>query len=86
MRTQGKSPQTHGIVERFHKTLLKEVSRITLRKKLYPSLAALQADLDGWLREDNEERVHQGRWCYGRTPRQTFVDTILLVREKLLAA
>jgi hypothetical protein len=49
-------------------------------------LADLQTDLDGWLRKYNEERVHQGRWCYGRTPMQTFVDTIPLAKEKVLAA
>lgn len=85
-RTKVKSPQTHGIGERFHKTMLNEFYRITFRKKIYTSLAALQTDLDGWLREDNEERVHQGRWCYGRTPLQTFLETIPLAKEKLLAA
>jgi transposase InsO family protein len=85
-RTKVKSPQTHGIVERFHKTLLNEFYRITFRQKIYTNLADLQADLDGWLREYNEERVHQGRWCYGRTPMQTFLDTIPLAKEKLLAA
>jgi len=85
-RTKVKSPQTNGIVERFHKTMLNEFYRITFRKKIYTTLADLQAELDGWLREYNEERVHQGRWCYGRTPMQTFLDTISLAKEKLLAA
>jgi transposase InsO family protein len=85
-RTKVKSPQTNGIVERLHKTMLNEFYRITFRKKLYSTLAELQADLEGWLREYNEERVHQGRWCYGRTPMQTFLDTIPLAQEKLLAA
>jgi transposase InsO family protein len=85
-RTKVKSPQTNGIVERFHKTLLQEFYRITFRKKIYASLEDLQADLELWLRTYNEERPHQGRWCYGRTPRQTFLDTIPLAKEKLLAA
>jgi hypothetical protein len=34
----------------------------------------------------NEERTHQGRWCYGKTPMQTFVDSIPLAKEKMLAA
>jgi transposase InsO family protein len=85
-RTKVKSPQTNGIVERFHKTVLTEFYRIAFRKKIYLSVAELQADLDGWLREYNEERPHQGRWCYGKTPRQTFVDTIPLAQEKLIAA
>jgi transposase InsO family protein len=85
-RTKVKSPQTNGIVERFHKTVLTEFYRIAFRKKIYLSVAELQADLDGWLREYNEERPHQGRWCYGKTPMQTFVDTIPLAQEKLIAA
>jgi transposase InsO family protein len=85
-RTKVKSPQTNGIVERLHKTMLTEFYRITFRKKIYFTLAELQADLDRWLTEYNEERVHQGRWCYGRTPMQTFLDTIPLAKEKLLAA
>jgi transposase InsO family protein len=85
-RTKVKSPQTNGIVERFHKTRLTEFYRLTFRKKIYFTLAELQADLDRWLKEYTEERVHQGRWCYGRTPMQTFLDTIPLAKEKLLAA
>jgi transposase InsO family protein len=85
-RTKVKSPQTNGIVERFHKTMLNEFYRLTFRKKIYTNLADLQTDLDGWLQEYNEERVHQGRWYYGRTPMQTFSDAIPLAKEKLLAA
>jgi hypothetical protein len=46
----------------------------------------LQADLDGWLEDYNEQRPHQGRWCYGKTPKQTFADSVPLAKEKLLAA
>ena len=81
-----KSPPTTGIVERLHKTRLNEFSRITFRKKIYTSLAELQTDLEEWLRYYNEARVHQGRWCFGRTPKQTFIETIPLAKEKLLAA
>jgi transposase InsO family protein len=85
-RTKVKSPQTNGIVERLQKTRLNESYRMTFRKKIYTNLADLQTDLDGWLREYHENRVHQGRWGYGRTPMQTFLDTIPLAKEKLLAA
>jgi transposase InsO family protein len=71
-RTKVKSPQTNGSVERFHKTMLNEFYRITFRKKIYTNPADLQTDLDRWLQEYNQERGHQGRWCYGRTPMQTF--------------
>ena len=45
-RTKTKSPQTNGICERFHKTMLDEFYRVAFRKKLYRSLAELQADLE----------------------------------------
>ncbi len=73
-------------MKRFHKTVLNEFSRVAFRKKLYRSLEALQAGLDAWLREYNEERPHQGRWCYGKTPMQTFLDSVPLAKEKLLVA
>ena len=66
--------------------MLTEFYRLTFRKKISSTLTELQADLDQWLRYYNEERVHQGRWCYGRTPRQTFLETIPLAKEKMLAA
>jgi len=85
-RTKTKHPQTNGICERFNKTVLNEFYRVAFRKKLYHSLEELQADLDAWLREYNEERTHQGRWCYGKTPMRTFLDSVPLAKEKMLAA
>ncbi|MCC2653714.1 MAG: ISSod13 transposase [Microvirga sp.] len=85
-RTKTKSPQTNGIVERFHKTVLDEFYRVTFRKKIYGSIAELQLDLDAWVVSYNEERPHQGRWCFGKTPMQTFLDAIPLAKEKMIAA
>src|SRR6187399_1494744 len=85
-RTKTKSPQTNGIVERFHKTVLNEFYRVAFRKRIYGSIAELQEDLDEWIRSYNENRPHQGRWCYGKTPMQTFLDATPLAREKLIAA
>jgi len=61
---------TNGICERFHKTVLNEFYRVAFRKKVYRSIDELQADLDAWVREYNEVRPHQGRWCFGKTPMQ----------------
>jgi hypothetical protein len=36
--------------------------------------------------EYNEARPHQGRWCYGKTPMRTFVDSIPLAQAKMLSA
>src|SRR6267142_232007 len=85
-RTKARSPQTNGICERFHKTVLQEFYQVAFRKRIYTSIERLQADLDAWITGYNEQRPHQGRWCYGKTPMQTFLDTIPLAREKSLAA
>jgi transposase InsO family protein len=85
-RTKTKSPQTNGIVERFHKTVLNEFYRIAFRKRLYRSIEELQADLDTWLVEFNNARPHQGRWCFGKTPMQTFLDAKPIALEKMIAA
>jgi hypothetical protein len=42
----------------------------------------LQADLDDWIAYDKEARTHQGRWRFGKTPMQTFLDSAPLAREK----
>lgn len=42
----------------------------------------LQADLDAWIINYNEARTHQGRWCFGKTPMQTLLDSADLAREK----
>lgn len=85
-RTKTKSPQTNGICERFHKTVLDEFYRVAFRKKLYRSIEELQADLDAWLKDYNEVRTHQGRWCFAKTPMQTFIDTLPMAKDKLLPA
>ncbi len=48
--TKTKSPQTNGIVARFHKTVLNEFYRVAFRKQVYRSIDALQADLDDWIK------------------------------------
>jgi transposase InsO family protein len=83
-RTKVKSPQTNGICERFHKTILNEFYRVAFRRKIYSTLEELQADLDAFLRHYNTERAHQGRWCYGKTPMQTFLDSLELAKVKVL--
>lgn len=83
-RTKAKSPQTNGICERFHRTIQEEFYSTAFRKKLYRSLDELQSDLDDWLREYNTERSHSGRFCYGKTPLQTFLDSKGLAHDKML--
>jgi len=84
-KTKAKSPQTNGICERFHKTVLQEFYQVTFRKKLYADLEGLQEDLDEWLDYYNNERTHQGKMCCGRTPIETLEDGKGLWEEKLVA-
>ena len=44
------------------------------------------ADLDAWLAQFNSARPHQGRWCFGKTPMQTFLDAMPIAKEKMIAA
>ena len=83
-KTKAKSPQTNGICERFHKTILSEFYQIAFREKIYESIEMLQNDLDEWLREYNESCPHSGKYCYGKTPMQTFLDSLSLSKEKML--
>jgi len=84
-KTKAKSPQTNGICERFHKTLLQEFYQVTFRKKVYADIESLQRDLDAWVEEYNTERTHQGKMCCGRTPMQILIDGKAIWKEKELA-
>jgi transposase InsO family protein len=81
-KTKAKSPQTNGICERFHRTMQEEFYAIAFRKKMYSSLEELQKDIDQWLHFYNNERAHSGRYCYGKTPMQTFMDSKNLAQAK----
>lgn len=84
-KTKAMSPQTNGICERFHKTILQEFYQVTFRKKLYSSLEELQKDLDEWIKYYNNDRTHQGKMCCGRTPLETLLDGKTIWAEKNLA-
>lgn len=83
-KTKAKSPQTNGICERFHRTIQDEFYATAFRKKVYKSIEELQADLDLWLYEYNNNRPHSGKYCFGKTPMQTWNDSLHLAKEKML--
>ena len=83
-KTKVQSPQTNGICERFHKTILQEFYQVTFRKKLYTNIEELQKDLDIWMQYYNNDRTHQGKMCCGRTPMQTLLDGKSIWEEKNL--
>ena len=62
-KTKAKHPQTNGICERFHKTVIQEFYQITIRKKIYHTLEQVQKGLNEWLYHYNHERTHQRKMC-----------------------
>jgi transposase InsO family protein len=83
-KTKAKSPQTNGICERAHQTILNEFYRVAFRKKVYADIETLQGDLDEYMDKYNITRTHQGKRCQGRTPMDTFLDGKKLFDEKNL--
>lgn len=82
-RTKARHPQSNGICERFHKTILQEFYQIAFRKKIYRQLQDLQNDLDLWIHSYNHDRTHQGKMCCGRTPINTFMDARQIWKQKV---
>jgi transposase InsO family protein len=83
-KTQVRHPQTNGICERLHRTMQEEFYAVAFRRKLYDSLAALQNDLDQWMDYYNNQRSHSGKYCFGKTPMETFDESVILARQKML--
>ena len=53
--TKPRSPTTTGKIERFHRTLRAEFDT----HRLFPTMAAAQAELDTWVAHYNHDRPHQ---------------------------
>jgi hypothetical protein len=58
-----------------------EFYTITFRKKLYKYLESLHADLNEWMKHYIEERPHSDRYYFGKTPLQTFNESLTLTRK-----
>jgi len=84
-KTKVKSPQTNGICERLHKTVLQEFYQVTFRKKIYGDIESLQMDLEEWLHKYNTERTHHGKTYCGRTPMETLEEGKQIWKEKSIA-
>lgn len=83
-KTQVRHPQSNGICERLHRTMQEEFYAVAFRKKLYDNLELVQHDLDLWMTFYNNDRTHSGRYCFGKTPMQTFTESLPLAKQKLL--
>lgn len=75
-RTKARHPQTNGATERLNQIILEEFYQVALRRKVYHTVDDLQADLDAYMSDYNERRTNQGKRCLGRTPMQTFLDSL----------
>jgi len=83
-KIKAKSPQTNGICERFNRTIKNEFFEIAFRKKIYSSIEQLQQDLDEWMDYYNNQRKHSGKHCYGKTPWETFNQSIHIAKQYYL--
>lgn len=83
-KTKARHPQTNGICERFHKTILQEFYQVTFRKTIYRDIESLQKALDNWIDYYNNDRTHQGKMCCGRTPIATLIDGKKIWQEKFI--
>ena len=83
-KTKVRHPQSNGICERLHRTMQDEFYAVCFRTKLYEDLESLQADLDQWVGHYNHHRPHSGRYCFGKTPMETFIESLNLAKQKLL--
>ncbi|CEO17139.1 hypothetical protein RMONA_03760 [Rickettsia monacensis] len=59
-----------------------ECYHILFRKKFYNSLDELQTDIDNWLVSYNNARPHSGKHCFGKTPMQSFTDSLYIAKDK----
>jgi hypothetical protein len=49
---------------------------------MYNGLEEMQKDVDQWMELYNNERAHSGRYCFGKTPMKTFIDSKELAKAK----
>ncbi len=81
-KMQLRSPQSNGICERLNRTIKEEFYVVSFRERLCTTLEELQSDLDEWLEYYNAKRPHSGKYCYGKTPMETFLATNHLAEGK----
>jgi hypothetical protein len=63
------------------------IARISIRTYVRRSgRLAIQAHLNAWIQICNEERAYQGRWCFGKAPKQVFLGAVPLAWKKMIAA
>lgn len=71
-------PQSNGIVERFHLTMLEECWKPAFARYLTPKYTGMRIDLDRFLHDYNFDRAHNGLRTQGRTPAETLAAAVRL--------
>jgi len=72
--TRVRQPQSNGIIERFHRTLLHEHFRVEGRRTWFETVVEMQAVLDNYLEGYNSRRPHQDYGLNGGTPIRVFTE------------
>ena len=80
-KTKVRHPQTNRSTERLNQIIQNEYYKLAFRKKIYKSIDEIEADLDIFMDDYNNERTNQGKYCQGRTPMQTFQDGKALYQQ-----
>ncbi len=80
--TRVKRPQSNGIVERLHRTLLDEHFRVEGRRTWFETIEEMQVVLDAYMETYNQRRPHQGRGMNGRTPATAFIEGLLKSQQQ----
>ena len=84
-KTKIRSPQIDGGGARFHRTMKQEFYDIVFRKRIYNSVEELyKLMLICESINNNTQRTHSGKHCYGKTFLQTFLDSKYIALEKIL--
>jgi len=83
-KTKAKSPQTNGICERFHRTILEEFYQVEFARSSTAALGSCRPIWTRWIESYNSERTHSGKYCYGKAPMQTFLDAKPLADAKMI--
>jgi transposase InsO family protein len=81
IRIPARSPNYNAVCERFQGTALQECWRPAFHRRLFISVAQLQAEADAWLVDYNTRRRNHGDFMKGRTPKQ-----VLEAHQKRLAS
>ena len=75
------SPEVNGICARFHSVQKSHLYDLLLRSKSFTQLVELEQELANWLTIYNTETPHQERYCYGKTPAETFQQSVHLSKS-----